>query len=139
MPVALSDIIAQKRWLQVDIDELAINVAYAPNKITLRRAEELQRLLDRLETDKDISYAEEMARMFADLVSDWDIVGDDGKPYPITVDALIDFPSAILTTISQTIQQDIQAGNEEKKASSATSGATSSPTGSLAPVRTGTR
>jgi hypothetical protein len=129
MPIKLSDLVAQQRWITVDISGVDIKVAYAPNRITLRRAEELSRLVDRVGSDDSLSYAEEMARMVCDLVSEWDIAGDDGKPYPITVEALKDFPSNILTKISAAISADIDVDAGEKKAPGPNSGGSFSRTG----------
>ena len=139
MTIKLSDIISEKRWVTVDVSGFDVRVAYTPNTITLRRSEELSHLLDSIDSNPDIRIGEETARMFCDLVSEWDILGDDDRPFPITVEALQDFPANILQRILEGVQADVAGHEESKKASSVTSDVGSQPMGSLAPVQNGFR
>jgi hypothetical protein len=138
MPIKLSEIVAQERWLTVDVGGVEIQVAYRPNNISLRRSNELNQLLNSFETNPDIDVGRETARMFCDLVGNWDIVDDKGKPLPITVDSLLDIPARLIMTILAAVNADVEELESEKKASSETFADGSTQKGSLAPARNGT-
>ena len=139
MPIKLSDIVAAKRWIDVDIAGEKVKVAYKPNAITLRRSAELEHLISRIDDDPDIDTGAEIARMFCDLVAEWDIMGEDDEPYPISVESLQDFPANILTMLLQAVQEDVDGGADSKKPRSATSAGGSRQKGSLEPARNGSR
>jgi len=137
MPIRLSDIVAKVAVIDVEIAGESIRVEYKPNSITLRRSNELQRLIESMDDNPDIDIGRETAHMFCDLVSGWDIVTDDGQQYPINIESLQDFPANILMQILESVQEDVSANG--KKTKGVTSDDTSAQTGSLAPVQNGIR
>ena len=120
MGIELSDLLSERRWIEVEIDDNKINVAYNPNRITNRRMAELTQLQAALKrNDSEVSEEEALyttIKLFCDVVVEWDIM-HKGEPYPIEFKALQDFPSAIMNRIWAALRNDIDTGEEEKKAS----------------------
>ncbi len=137
MPIRLSELVAQERWVAIDVSGVEVNVAYRPNAITLRRSNELERLETEFENNPDIDIGVETARMFCDLVGNWDITDEHDRPYPITVESLQEFPANIIMAIMTGIRDELDADEPAKKTSGGTSDAGLQPTGSLAPARNG--
>jgi|SRR5215217_1744605 len=46
---------------------------------------------------------DQLIAILVPLIADWDVVDDDGKPYPITSEALSEFPLEVLKVIQQAI------------------------------------
>lgn len=54
------------------------------------------------------------------IVSAWDLLGDDGQPYPLTREALQVLPSPFLTAVWRRIAEDVRLDPTKPAASSAT-------------------
>jgi hypothetical protein len=90
-------------------------VEYLPNNITADMEDELDDVIGRLNADKGQLRA--LAELFAVIVSDWDVIGDDGEPVPCDVDHLVKVPSAFLSAVSVAIFQDQQPPPEASRPS----------------------
>lgn len=139
MPIRLSEIISQQKWIEVDVAGEMVKIAYTPNKITLRRATELGKLIKELDDNPDVDIGAETARMFCDLVNSWDILGEDERPYPIDIKSLQEFPANIMNIILKAVNDDVEEHEDSKKSPSETSGDGFQQTGSMESAQTGTR
>ncbi len=139
MPIRLSEIISQQKWIEVDVAGEMVKIAYTPNKITLRRATELGKLIDEIDDNPDLDIGAETARMFCDLVGTWDILGEDERPYPIDIKSLQEFPANIMNIILKAVNDDVEEHEDSKKSPNGTSADGSQPMGSMESAQTGTR
>lgn len=119
MPVRLSELVNDSKIVTVAIGEHSINIRYRPNTITMPA-------LLRLETINSATLAQQMeimAELLAEFIGDWDILGEDDTPVPVTVDTIKAMPYRLIELIMQAIKDDTEAATLEKKALSANSAA----------------
>lgn len=100
MPVTLADYCQQAKTLTVTIpySEEPLTVTYAPTAI---------RPVDLATTTVQW---EDAARILARVIRSWDLLDADGKPYPITADAILALPVVLITAIFQAVMTDFNAG-----------------------------
>lgn len=126
MPVELSDLLGNERWVEVDIDGVVLRAAYRPAATSLRRQAELQKRRRQLQAQTDgdeVELTNEIGAIFCEMVSDWDLTSG-GEPLPITPDVVTNaLPGAIFGAIMQAIGEDAQSAQEEKKQQNVTSAA----------------
>lgn len=100
MPIKLADLTKATRTVVADYDGLTVNITYAPGKLT--PAVEA-RLNDANENNRPASG---VADELANIITGWDILGDDGEPVPITAELLHEFPTRFLLACVQAIGSD---------------------------------
>jgi hypothetical protein len=140
MPIELSELLSDERWVEVPIGESVLNVAYRPNATSLLRQAEIQRHIREMQGQSDadeVAQAQEMAKVFCEMVCDWDLT-EQGKPLPVTPEIVAGrLPPLIFSAIMTAIGEDGRAQQEEKKVSSVTSDAGSLPKGKRVTARNG--
>lgn len=140
MPVELSDLLGDERWVAVQVGNATFNVAYRPSATSLRRQAELQkrqRVLANSSTLDEVEQANEIGAIFCEMISAWDLV-DGGVPLPLTPEVVTrTLPGAVFEAIMAAVGADGKAAQEEKKVLSATSGAGLPPRDKLASAPNG--
>jgi hypothetical protein len=100
MPLSFAQIQADVRTINVSYFEHNFSVTYRPSENTPRKNSAAQELEEGGDTNK--ATIDTLCR----VMIAWDVLGDDGKPLPITAETLGDMPYAILTSIVQAIGAD---------------------------------
>jgi hypothetical protein len=139
MPVELSDLLSNRRWVGVDVMGHTIQVAYRPGATSLKRQAQLEREMRQLQKADEMDEEEVILRtgkVFCEIVCDWDLTRN-GHPIPLSPEEVIDLPGMVINSIMQAVQADGQRSADEKKLSSVTSGVGSTPKGNLAPAQNG--
>lgn len=135
----LNEIVADERWIPVEIWRHTIMVAYRPGKTSLQRQAEIQREMREMQADPEVDEVEAARRgaeILCELVSDWDLT-DNGRPVPLTSDALMRVPGPFFYAIMGAIGSDGENIANEKKASKSNSAAGSRQGGKQAPAQAG--
>lgn len=97
MPISLANIKNDKRTVTVNYFGDTCEVTYKPSALTptveneLREAEDNSVLIDTL----------------CDMLTAWDVLGEDGAPLPIEVKVLNSLPNALLGAIMQGCREDM--------------------------------
>jgi hypothetical protein len=118
MPVRLSELVNDLRWIEIPIGNEALNIAYRPNGVNIEVVSSLETL-----TDGNI---EALCPVLVALIAEWDLLDDDGIMIPLTVPSVRTVPLPILELITQGI---MDSRNAEKKAHNGTSVAGLPPAG----------
>lgn len=122
MPVELSDLLGNERWVEVEVAGVSLRVAYRPSNTSLKRQAQLQKKMRALQNQTDADeeeQANEAGRLFCEMVSNWDLT-DKGEPLPITPEIATNLlPGIVVNAIMGAIGGDAQSQQEEKKALSA--------------------
>jgi hypothetical protein len=142
MPIELSELLSDERWVEVQIGASILNVAYRPNATSLQRQAEIQRHIREMQSQSDtdeVAQALDMAKVFCEMVCDWDLI-DQGKPLPVTPEIVAGrLPPLIFSAIMTAIGEDGRAQQEEKKVLSVTSDVSSRPKGKRVSAQNGTQ
>lgn len=96
----LSDICKQRVEVKVPINGEELVVGYNPAAYTPNKAAELD--------DAEGDDARSVAKLLSEVITDWDLIGDDGEPYPTTLEALCDVPNLLLGKVLTAIVADIR-------------------------------
>lgn len=88
-----------------------LHIVYKPSQYTANAEKEMQKVQDEGGvSDWTLSFVNK-------LLIEWDLEGDDGKPYPMTVEALATLPREFIVRVSQDISEDMgkrQGGQASK-------------------------
>lgn len=140
MPVELSELLNNERWIDVEVMGVTLRVAYRPTATSLKRQAQVQkrmRELSQADIDEE-AQVKEAAALFCEMISDWDLT-ERGAPLPISPDVVAGrLPGIVVNTIMHAVGEDAQQQQQEKKVSSATSGVGLPPGGKRASVPNGT-
>lgn len=140
MPVELSDLLSDERWVEVEMSGHTFNVAYRPGSMSLLRQAEMQkriRLLEAQEVADEMEMVDFASEAFCEMVCAWDLVRK-GEPLPLTPEVVARLESAIVDAIRDAIGEDAQRVQNEKKASNAISDAISPRADRRAKAQNGT-
>lgn len=122
----LSALLANKRWVEAEFNDIVFKVAYRPGSMSLMAQADLQGKIMSLQNNQEIGLHEQMVKLgeiFCDVVCDWDLT-DNGRPVPITVEAVTSIlPGAAIVDALNAVTNDGNTGKEEKKVQSVRSGA----------------
>lgn len=139
MPVELSELLNNERWIDVEVMGVTIRVAYRPTATSLKRQAQIQkrmRELGREDIDEEVQ-VREAATLFCEMISGWDLT-EQGVPLPISPDVVAGrLPGVVVNTVMHAVGEDAQQQQLEKKASSATSGVGLPPGGKRASAPNG--
>ena len=100
MPIQLSQLKANTRTVVVAYYDDTVTVRYQPSVLTPNR----EAAIKAAASDNDNTA---MLEAISEMVLEWDVLGDEGKPLPRTVDVLRELPNAFLTAIFQSIGEDM--------------------------------
>lgn len=109
----LSQILSDRKIVQIGIGDDALNVTYRPQAIT-------PETLDRMTAANDKPGAA-IVETVVEMVADWDLTDDDGSPYPLTIKDVRRLPVSFLSTIVKEITDDLNPNAGKRKTSGATS------------------
>lgn len=79
-----------------------LNVAYNPRSITPEMEDKIQRAL---EEKRQLTW---LAETLAALVIEWDLLDDEGRPMPASVEVMKGMPAAVLNDIFQAVMGDMR-------------------------------
>jgi hypothetical protein len=101
MPISIKDLAKETRDLAVTLGDQTLTVTYKPRYHTLALEEELTALP---------GTAAFNAAVFCRMVVAWDLVDAQGKPVPITVEAIRDMgiPSQVISLAIDAIVEDMR-------------------------------
>jgi len=123
MPVELSDLLSNKRWIGVEMGGHVISVAYRPGATSLRRQAELQRQMRQLQAAENVDevvIVDSVASVFCEIVCDWDLT-ENGRSLPVNAESVGNLPGIIYNAIMDAINSDGKTQDDEKKRLNATS------------------
>jgi hypothetical protein len=121
MPVRISELVRNKRWVTIHIDDQELRVAYRPNAISMEMLPTLDKLQDSDGNTTDS--LNELADLMVEFIADWDLVDDEDRKLSVTRQTFLKLPYNLTMLIMAGVQEDISERASEKKALSATSGA----------------
>lgn len=128
MPIRLSELVNDLRWVQISYAEQELNIGYRPNAVNI----ESMAILESLSQGN----IEELANLLPILIAEWDLLEDDGSMVPPTVATFRRLSFPLMQLITETITAGI-ASDSEKKAPNGTYAAGSQRAGKSANVPTG--
>jgi hypothetical protein len=118
----LSALLANKRWVDTEFNDIPFKVAYRPGNMSLIAQAELEAKMALLQDDKELTSVQKMQKLgeiFCEVVCDWDWT-NEGKPLPINVEMVTRIlPGAAIISALNAVTND-GSNSGEKKASSAT-------------------
>lgn len=106
MPIKLVDLKRDQRTIEIPIGigddaEETLTVTYKPSEYSSKTEAELNTILQ-----GDVKSL--MGTTFVQrLVLSWDLIGDDGEPYPITLDSLAELPSTFIGDVVGGVAKDM--------------------------------
>ena len=121
MPVRISELVRNKRWVTIHIDDQELRVAYRPNAISMEMLPTLDKLQDSDGNTTDS--LNELADLMVEFIADWDLVDDEDRKLSVTRQTFLKLPYNLTMLIMAGVQEDISERASEKKALSATSDA----------------
>lgn len=102
MPIKLHELQAKTKETSFDYDGENVKITYRPGAFTAEVESRLQEALQNQLPAGGI--AEELSH----LVAKWDVLDEAGKPLPVTVSWLRQFPVAFLNAIVEAIGRDMR-------------------------------
>lgn len=96
MPLNLANIKNDKRTIKADTLWGECEVTYKPSALTPAVEDKI----------REAESNQQNCEVFVSIVTAWDVMDGD-KPYPLTVEALMDFPSALFSAILQACREDM--------------------------------
>lgn len=136
MSLTVQQVVAKRRQLRVPADVFGfpgefITVVYRPNFFDEHSELELNRIVAESGSNVVKQY-----EVFVQSVAEWDLLGDDGQPVPLTVPGLQQnrVPARVCMYLLEQIGKDNTLG----EANAGPSGSTSAPAGSWASSPNGT-
>ena len=115
MPLNVAQLVAKRVPLTFTYDGQEVHLEFRP------LSEVVQGQLRKTITDPPDETA--LRHFLAAVLVSWDVIGEDGNPYPVDAESLIPFPYDFLMAATMAVQEAIRPNLE----SAATSGATSLP------------
>lgn len=110
----VADLFAEKRGITIVINGDPLNVFYRPAIMTPVMMESVQKIGQQPQEQIDA-----LVEFLFLILAEWDLIGDDGAPYPVTHASLGLLPIAFLVRVMQAVVKDMSAGSEAPKASAA--------------------
>lgn len=130
MPITLDDLRRDERICTVEFAGSTAEITYKPQGYTPEVEDAFQKALENRRSSNGL------AQFVAALVIRWDVLGDDGEPYPLDLESLCKLPSRFLTAVTETLNRDIREASDENRKNS---GASSPEKKSTHRARTGFR
>lgn len=131
MPIRLTDLVNQRRTIttsfEVNGQKETFDVTYDPGWYSVEREEELKAMAE----DKTVWAAERRARRLSELLIAWEVLQDDGTPYPTDYEALRSIDSnGFLAAVEKAITEDLYPNAVSGSASAASSSSAEAPAAS---------
>lgn len=98
MPVTVDAVLEETAVVAVPVGEEQLQVTFAPNRYTPDFEEAIE---------KGAKGSRVLAQMLAGLVVEWDLIGRDGAPYPITEEALAKLGVRFLSRVIEAIVREV--------------------------------
>jgi hypothetical protein len=100
MGMKLADLRSKTASVKVEFGDDTLTVNYRPNAITPNAKLMIFRGMDGGATQAERENAfDDFATGMAEIIESWDLLGEDGKPLPVTKDLLLSLPDALLGAI----------------------------------------
>ena len=103
MPIKLADLTKRTKTVSVRFEgaDDALSVTYRPRLLTPALQATFQ------EAAREGRHSEMLVDSMVALVTDWDLLGDDGKPIPLTSEALLGVPIEVLALVTEALGRDL--------------------------------
>jgi hypothetical protein len=92
MPISLSKLSHGLATVTVEYDGDTVNVTYATGKVTPHYGASLE--------------GRQIAEALPEIVTAWDVLGDDGQPLPCSIDVTRQLPVKFTNAVMAAIQED---------------------------------
>ena len=117
MPINLGDLTKQTRTVTVRFEgtDDTLTVAYRPHCLTPARQAAFS------QATREGRHTDVMIEGIQVLVTEWDLLGEDGQPVPLTAEALAEVPMLVLGAVGAAIGEDVTPGPLSSNGSAATS------------------
>lgn len=109
----LSEIFSEVKTVTLPVGDGTLELGYRPSAIT-------PELVDRMNGSSSAP-GEAIAQSVCDLVDSWDLTDDEGKPYPLTAEAVRKLPISFLASITKAVTEDITPNAQRRNNSKGTS------------------
>lgn len=110
MPIRLSDVMKESRKVEFEFSGETVTVEVRQNAITPQFSEMLLRFTDLDSTDDrqeafrvETALTGDLVEALAWLLLSWDVMGDNGKPVPITKAGLRRLPNSFLYAVLSSV------------------------------------
>lgn len=117
MAIRIANLGTDTRTVELSIDNEVLRVVYRPSGVTPVTEDRLRAMA------ADQRGGASLVVLLADVLVSWDLLDNDGTPYPITAESLSCLPTLFLARLTDAIKQDVIP----KAPSAAGSGAGSQP------------
>ncbi len=102
MPVRIGNLVRDRRTVTIPIDDETITITYRPGGFTPDTEDRLREYAD------DQRGGAALVAMLADVLVEWDVLDDDGKPLRPTAENLRRLPTMFLGQVAQVIAEDMR-------------------------------
>jgi len=99
----LNAVLKTKR-VRIPFGEDVLEVEYRPDAVTPRMVIQVD------EAKKPAEQMRAVVEALSRILVSWDLIGEDGKPYPITKASLMDLPLFFLAQVFQAVTEDMAVG-----------------------------
>lgn len=100
MPITLTELFADEKPLQIPIGAHTLAVKYRVSGITPETEQVFRRLAQE-------SAGQALVAFLLPILTDWDLLDDEGRPVPINQKTLSSLPVRFLSLITEAIGEDI--------------------------------
>lgn len=100
MPISIADLVVGKRKLSVTFPEGTLNITYDPNKINVKSESEM------IELRAEGRTLGSLAAQLANVIVEWDVVDDKGKPIAPTAEAIQSLGYSVMVFLNRKIAED---------------------------------
>jgi hypothetical protein len=116
MPIKISDLVRDRRRLDLEWEGMSFFVEYAPSRMTGRTLDMAMAAASAGGTSNEMEVLEKVAAPFlADVIISWDLSVDDGTVYPITEDNIRALPFLFQLNVMVAINRDQAHGVEDER------------------------
>lgn len=102
MPVRVSNLVRDRRTIQVPVGDEALTITYRPGGITPATEGRLREYSD------DQRGGAALVALLADCLVEWDLLDDEGQPLPLDTKTLSQLPVIFLGHLAQAITEDMR-------------------------------
>lgn len=100
------DTVLKTKWVRISFGEEVLEVEYRPDAVTPRMVIQVD------EAKKPAAQMRAVVEALNRILVSWDLIGEDGKPYPITKESLMDLPLSFLAQVFRAVTEDMSVGKE---------------------------